>query len=389
MSQTSRAARVALTLRGSQYVLYAAVPMAVVGAVDASATVLAPLAAGLSAVQALAAAILLHRTIDYRLGRATRPGPVAVSPVVALTVASIVAFWPVTDPGDGSFAFAVTAVLTALVTALEPMLSAPATLAIVLGGWLVAAGPAIHADGSRFGPHLGLLVIPVVAILTERCTVWMVDVLRQLEDAQHVRAELAVAEERLRFARDLHDVAGRTLSVVALKAELAAQLGKRGRPEAVTEMLEVRRIAQDSLAELRAVVTGLRTARLDEELAGARSLLDAAGIACRVIGDGGGLGPRTRTTLGWAIREATTNVLRHSRAGECLIELDRAADGTVTLTMTNDGAAEARAAHGNGLTGLTERVTEAGGTVDAGPVPPDRFRVVVCLPATADTKEPA
>jgi two-component system sensor histidine kinase DesK len=381
MMPSSRAARVDLTMRWSLYVLFAGVPLAVAGQVDASNSGPATFAAGLSAAQALVTAMLLSRSLNHRLGKGPKPRWWIVA-AVALTIATVVAAVPVTGHRDGNYAITVITVLCALLVALDPILPTPTVAAIGLAGWLVAAGPAIYQSGDEFGKHLPLLFVPAALILTERWTVWTLDVVWQLDEAQHVKADLAVAEERLRFARDLHDVAGRTLSVVALKAELAAQLGKRGRPEAVEEMLEVRRIAQDSLTELRAVVSGLRTARLDEELAGARSLLDAAGITCRVIGDGGGLGHRTRATLGWAVREATTNVLRHSRATECTIEVDRSADGTVTLAMTNDGAGGARTPHGNGLTGLAERAREAGGTVDAGPVPPDRFRVTVRLPAS-------
>ncbi|MEU4562958.1 histidine kinase [Actinoplanes sp. NPDC023936] len=379
MMPRSRPARVDLTMRGSLYVLFAAVPLGVVGELDATAGGLAVLAGGLAAAQGLAAAVLLHQSIDHRLGRGPKPR-VRLVAAVLLTVAAVAAAVPVSDLTDGSWAFVTMVLLASLLVALDPLLPTRSVTTIALLGWLVAAGPGIYADAGAFGPYLALFLIPLFLLATERFTVWTIDVIWQLDDAQHVRAELAVAEERLRFARDLHDVAGRTLSVVALKAELAAQLGKRGRPEAVAEMLEVRRIAQDSLAELRAVVSGLRTARLDEELAGARSLLGAAGIACRVIGDSDGLGPRARSTLGWAIREATTNVLRHSRATECVIELDRSA-GEVALTMTNDGAGGVAATAGNGLTGLAERVREAGGTVEAGSVTPDRFRVVVRLPS--------
>lgn len=387
MMPTSRPARVDLTMRASLYVLFAAVPLGVFGQLDAAGGVLALIAAVLAAAQGLAAALLMHQSIDHRLGKGPKPR-IRVVVTVVLTVAAVAAAVPVSDLTDGSWTFVTTVLIASLLVALDPLLSTLSVTTIALLGWLVATGPVIHADGSAFGRYLGLLAIPLVLLSTERFTVWTVDVIWQLDDAQHVKAELAVAEERLRFARDLHDVAGRTLSVVALKAELAAQLGKRGRPEAVAEMLEVRRIAQDSLAELRAVVSGLRSARLDEELAGARSLLDAAGITCRVIGDADGLGPRARSTLGWAIREATTNVLRHSRAGECTIELDRAA-GSVALTMTNDGAGGVTAPAGNGLTGLAERVREAGGTVEAGPLPPDRFRVVVRLqdPSPASESE--
>jgi two-component system sensor histidine kinase DesK len=367
-------------MRGSLYVLYAAVPLAVGGAAGTEIGNLALIAGALAVAQAATSVFLLHRAIDFRLGKGPRPARL-IAVAALLSVATVAAGWPAYEQPDETYPLVVTVVLTAFVTALAPLVSTPVTLAIAAGGWLVATGPAILRDARQVVPLLMLFLMVAGFVATSRSTVWMLDIIWQLDDAQQVKADLAVAEERLRFARDLHDVAGRALSVVALKAELAAKLAARGRPEAADEMHEVRRIAQESLADLRTVVTGLRTAKLDEELAGARSLLTAAGITCRVIGAAGGLGPRTQTALGWAVREATTNVLRHSEARECTIELDRDADGAVSLTMTNDGTGGGKAArHGNGLTGLTERIAAVGGAVTAGPLPPDQFQVQVRLP---------
>src|SRR5256886_9678247 len=145
--------------------------------------------------------------------------------------------------------------------------------------YLVGGGP----------PTFDVANIVVLVVFAFRATVWTMGVVWELDRSRKVQGSLAVGEERLRFAGALHGVVGRTLSVIALKAELAAQLAKRGRDDAVDEMLEVRRIAQESLAELRAVVGGYRTADLDAELAAARSLFASSGIACPAIGDGPGL----------------------------------------------------------------------------------------------------
>lgn len=388
MPSRSQASRVDWYMRGSMYALYAAVPLAIGGLLGSELGTLSLVSVGLGTAQAIAAALLLNAVLEYRLGRGPRPARLIVL-VAVLSVLTVGAGWPGYDTVEAAFAFIVTVVLTSFLAAIAPMVSTAAVVSLSLAGWLVGAAPEIARDGHKFFPQLGLLVIVAVGVFTSRTTAWMLDLVWQLDDAQQVKADLAVAEERLRFARDLHDVAGRALSVVALKAELAAKLSGRGRPEAADEMLEVRRIAQESLAELRAVVNGLRTAQLDEELAGARSLLAAAGITCRVIGEAVGLGARTQTALGWAVREATTNVLRHSEARECTIELDRAPDGTVSLIMTNDGAGNGRTRHGNGLVGLTERITEVGGTVSAERESPDRFRVVVRLPAAVGLPEGA
>ncbi|MDD9205445.1 histidine kinase, partial [Georgenia sp. 10Sc9-8] len=106
------------------------------------------------------------------------------------------------------------------------------------------------------------------------------------ERMRTVHARLAVAEERLRFSRDLHDVVGRTFSAIAVKSELAAELARRGQDGAVDQMLEVRGLAQDSLREVRGVVAGYRAVDLAAELDGARSVLRSAGVRTRVVGDG-------------------------------------------------------------------------------------------------------
>src|SRR5690606_16835418 len=160
---------------------------------------------------------------------------------------------------------------------------------------------------------------------------WLLNSVFELDEARETRARLAVAEERLRFGRDLHDVIGRNLAVMALKSELAVQLARRERPEAVEQMIEVQRIAQESQREIRDVVRGYREADLEAELAGARGVLAAAGIDCEVTGRPAGLPPRVQSALGWVVREATTNVLRHGDATWCAVTV-RTAEGRVGRT---------------------------------------------------------
>ncbi|MGX4690868.1 sensor histidine kinase [Streptomyces sp. JNUCC 63] len=218
-------------------------------------------------------------------------------------------------------------------------------------------------------------------------SVWLLNAVYELDEAREARARLAVAEERLRFGRDLHDVMGRNLAVIALKAELAVQLGRRGRPEAVEQMIEVQRLAQESQREVRAVVRGYREVDLAAELAGARGVLAAAGIDCAVTGSPAGLPAPVQSALGWVVREATTNVLRHGDARRCTVSL-RVADGRVELSVENDGVREASVGDrpGSGLAGLRERLSELDGTLRAGPAGRDRFRLTaeVPLPAAAE-----
>ncbi|MFD5538715.1 sensor histidine kinase, partial [Streptomyces sp. NPDC127079] len=199
-------------------------------------------------------------------------------------------------------------------------------------------------------------------------SVWLLNAVYELDEARETRARLAVAEERLRFGRDLHDVLGRNLAVIALKSELAVQLARRERPQAVEQMVEVQRIAQESQREVRAVVRGYRDADLGAELAGAQGVLAAAGISCEVTGDTTGLPAAVQSALGWVVREATTNVLRHGDAERCAVGV-RIREGSVVLTVENDGAAPARAGRagsGTGAGGVGGFRDGAGGGVGSG-----------------------
>ncbi|MCF2126713.1 histidine kinase [Strepomyces sp. STD 3.1] len=225
-------------------------------------------------------------------------------------------------------------------------------------------------------------------------SVWLLKAVYALDEARETRARLAVAEERLRFGRDLHDVMGRNLAVIALKSELAVQLSRRGRPEAVEQMIEAQRIAQESQREVRDVVRGYREVDLEVELAGARGVLSAAGIVAEVTGETSGLPAEVQSALGWVVREATTNVLRHGDAKRVAVAV-RKSEGRVVLTVENDGvldgtgpSADADApagAGGSGLAGLRERLSVVDGTLEAGTVRKGVFRVTAEVPLPPHT----
>ncbi|MER7178823.1 histidine kinase [Streptomyces hyaluromycini] len=252
--------------------------------------------------------------------------------------------------------------------------------------------PAPTALVTAFVVFLGSAFLAFTAIFS----VWLLNAVYELDEARETRARLAVAEERLRFGRDLHDVLGRNLAVIALKSELAVQLARRERPEAVEQMIEVQRIAQESQREVRDVVRGYREADLGSELAGARGVLTAAGISCEVTGDTGGLPAEVQSALGWVVREATTNVLRHGDAGRCSVGL-KVREGCVVLTVENDGVAVrgsgtgqdrgGSGSGGSGLAGLRERLAVVDGTLEAGPVGADGFRVVASVPLSGRTAD--
>jgi two-component system sensor histidine kinase DesK len=352
-------------IRVSLYLNFAALP-------PLAAAALRPATAPWIVAEAVLGVLLVRAGLTHYLGRGPRPVALIAAGSVVAVLGSLTGFLVYgREPANLALLVLAGMFVAALATAVRPWVA------------LAAGAAACTVSAALGGPVVVFGVVVLGAVVAFRVSAWTLGVVWELDRARRVEADLAVAEERLRFARDLHDVLGRTLSVVAIKAELAAQLAKRGRPEAVGEMLAVRAIAQESLLDLRAVVGAYRAADLDAELAGARALLASAGIACRVIGDASTVGPAAQAVLGWVVREGVTNVLRHSEARTCVIALRTAPDGAATLTLDNDGAhaGTGTVVAGSGLTGLTERVTAAGGTVAATRQPPDGFRLVATLAA--------
>jgi two-component system sensor histidine kinase DesK len=213
----------------------------------------------------------------------------------------------------------------------------------------------------------------------------LAEALWELNAARRELARQAVMEERLRMARDLHDLLGHTLSLITLKSELARRLIEKSSPQAVQEVTDIERVARHSLREVRETLTGYRQRTLASELDGARRILEAAGINCRIKQDTGTLPSRLDVIIAWTIREGVTNVIRHSRAEECLIRID-SGDEILRTEVINDGyrGPDALAnVTGTGLAGLAERVAEHGGDIHAGPFPVESrpgFRLLVELP---------
>lgn len=174
---------------------------------------------------------------------------------------------------------------------------------------------------------------------------------------------LAAVGERERIGRDLHDLLGHTLSMVALKADLAARLVERDPVGAQREIGEVGGIARDALAQVRQAVSGIRAAGLAAELASARLLLEADGIAFEYRLDdavaGAGLTPEAETALALTLREAVTNLQRHARATSAQALFSREGDA-IRLQISDDGRGGA-IVPGNGLSGMRERIESIGG----------------------------
>ena len=217
--------------------------------------------------------------------------------------------------------------------------------------------------------------------------------IRELHTARRELARLAVAEERLRLSRDLHDLLGQTLSVITLKSELARGLVQEEPERCTQELAEIERVSRQMLREVRKTVAGYRQPTLVNELDGARQLLEAAGVECVVEQTTGDLPPALDTILAWTIREGVTNVIRHSRAQECLIRITRN-QGMAEAMILNDGEQQEdqqdkRTSQSSGLSGLRERVAALGGTMEAGSLDVSgkkHFRLWVEIPLQARTE---
>jgi two-component system sensor histidine kinase DesK len=193
----------------------------------------------------------------------------------------------------------------------------------------------------------------------------------ELREARATVAQLAANEERLRLARDLHDLLGHSLSLITLKSELAGRM-LPGRPDqAAQQVADIEQVSRQALVDVREAVTGYRRPRLAAELAGARVALSAAGVTAVLPTepDLADVPEENESALAWALREAVTNVVRHSGARRCAVEVVRrqTLDGPMLeLSVEDDGSGGSGNAPGNGLTGLTERLAKAGGTLEAG-----------------------
>ncbi|MFI6348751.1 sensor histidine kinase [Streptomyces sp. NPDC050560] len=216
----------------------------------------------------------------------------------------------------------------------------------------------------------------------------------ELRETREELARTAVESERLRFSRDLHDLLGHTLSVIVVKSEAARRIAHRDLGAALTQVTDIESVGRQALTEIREAVTGYREGSLATELDRARSALTAAGIEPVVRQSGPPLPARTEALLGWVVREAVTNAVRHSAASRCEIAVAGRAE-RVSLTVSDNGrgaAAERPAAQpvvgGTGLKGLTERLSAAGGSLAAGPGARGGFQVTAELPVEEALKEP-
>jgi len=242
----------------------------------------------------------------------------------------------------------------------------------------ILSGAVELARGESFTDATGQFLNELLVGLTAVAGQLLIQANRQLSQAREQIARLAVGEERLRFARDLHDLLGHSLSVIALKSELAGRLIKATPGLAAHEVEDIEKVARDALRDVREAVAGYRQPTLAAELAGAHEALTAAGIEDHVDQDHTPLPSVVESVLAWTVREGVTNVMRHSQAKRCAIRITNQ-DGRATVEVVDDGRGGTLEA-GTGLRGLRERVLERGGTLTAEPLPHEGFRLRVTLP---------
>jgi two-component system sensor histidine kinase DesK len=271
---------------------------------------------------------------------------------------------------------------------LPPKLAAAWTLGVVA----VTISWALTARGAD-APDRGGLAQIVFGTLMAGALVQIIKqmqrYIRMLRDTRAELAQNAVAQERLRFARDLHDLLGHTMSLIVVKAEVVRRLVEREPALAAEAAADIEAIGRRALTEVREAVNGYRAPEFPVELDSVRTALASAGISVRVRHDGPPVPPAASQVFGWVIREAATNVIRHSGAKACdiTVDVDREA-ATVEIIDTGHGhrlvagPGDTATRKGVGLVGLRERVVAAGGTLTTGNAPRGGFRVTAAMPAT-------
>lgn len=245
--------------------------------------------------------------------------------------------------------------IASLTFKLRPRIFIPSVLVLVL----VYVGLAVWA-----GPPLSYWVPPMM--LGSTFLMAGISLMIDREDrSRQLTHELDLARQRESIGRDVHDLLGHSLTVITLKTELARKLVDRDPGKAAAELDEVLELSRQALGEVRATVGQLRTPAWSSQVAATRTALRAARIEAKLPPAVVEIPEEQKPLLAWCLREAVTNVIRHSRASTCVVEA-----GPGRLTVTDDGDGDpAQFRHGNGLTGMRERVEAAGGSLTVTPNP--------------------
>jgi two-component system sensor histidine kinase DesK len=271
-------------------------------------------------------------------------------------LAYILAPWNFSSLGYLIFGFFTVAYL---VSTRQAVLIISGSIALfVLEMWFLGANKEMII--SMLVPSVTLAIIAIFTAYAHRNQL-------QLRRSQDEILRLATLAERERIGRDLHDLLGHTMSVVALKSELARKLIDRDIDAARVEIAEVERVARDALAQVRNAVSGIRSTALSTELLAATALLEAQGFKVKCETENVKLPHDRETALALSLREAATNVRRHSGAKVVTIRV-RKEEGSVVVEVADDGRG-GRIVPGNGLNGMRERLDTVGGTLSLWPNP--------------------
>ena len=249
--------------------------------------------------------------------------------------------------------------------------------------WAGGSVAAVLLIGAAHGLPAGdITPTALITALAGASAIAFVHFVRLVEELRRTQRELArtvVERERLRFAQDLHDLLGHTLSLIVVKAEVVRRLTPADPLRAAAEAADIERIGRTALAEVREAVTGYRGHGFGRELSNARTVLGEVGIDVTVTGDGLDLDEDADDAFRWVLREAVTNVLRHSRATRCAIAVATDDEGAALTVSDNGVGGDPRP--GTGLRGLAERLDRAGGTLRLDAAPGGGLRLTARVPA--------
>ncbi len=278
----------------------------------------------------------------------TRPDPFSDTfyPVsAALAASSFLIFVGLTLAYPGSAAMGIY-VIAQVVTTLPPRIGSTVGAALTVGVLLLTSDL----------PDDGAWALGIISVAVYVSTVATGFFTRQSERENRSARREAALDERERIARDVHDVLGHTLTVIALKSELAAKLFDRDPTRVRAELADINELSRQAIADVRSTVSGLAGRQLASELAHIKEVADDAGISLTITGTADDADPGHRILFGWVAREAMTNIVRHSGARHAAIDI-----AEKQIVVTDDGVGFSPLVEGNGLRGLRQRVENAGG----------------------------
>jgi two-component system sensor histidine kinase DesK len=327
---------------------------------------LAALLFGLAVFVALYLSLLPEAAWLSRLGSAAALVVLGLLPVIAVVL--LLAGAP------ASFAALFVYFVVAGGFRLPPRIAVAVTLLTAL---CVGIAGSVHGESRSAVSATVLTIVSLGVLMTAFGRIARAN--RELRETREELARLAVSDERLRIARDLHDLLGHSLTVIAIKSELARRLVEREPVQAAAELDDIQSVSRTALAEVREAVRGYRRLALAEALETAQAALSAAGIDCELADEDVALPADVDAVLAWAVREGTTNVIRHSGALHCAIRICADAD-RAAVEIEDDGHAAASTARGSGLNGLRERARRVRGELEAGALPSGGFRLRLSVP---------